>query len=831
MRLGSSQPQHVIASQKLICSSDQVNVPGGQAFPLCQIPPSRSVFGTAVRNSDKISSKSPIRTWERTIRSLDVAISGMLEKIKPKIWNPLNLNSIYTPQPYTPSFQWTPRNIAAPASYELPDGITTSLFHSESGISIITAAPSVTAQPLSERTIESKSSSVKNVSSEGSLLNTETEGQGAVKTSLDTDYSVNPTSRSSRNCSPTSEYPNPAPAITTLSKSASSQSEKYFSRKSGLSKSFRRSNTPTHFSSVRLESEAQRKKFVEAYNQLTGASTSCGASKGDCELASDMPSPALPSKTEKALSAKAQRPQATLPDTFSVNNITEEQKLFFVKTYNEVSAQGKARLEENMRKYNLWELLGPLVASKVPTDNVYTFSPLGSSQNLSKAPGILISNQTSQSNLTLNSTPTQTVKLNFNGEKRDRPGSLLPLIREMAIAMLKSEPLSTAVIMAAFGSLGFSDDVLIMSHLQSIANYSSGPTGLWHLCEKKAANSSQKVSTESSPSVGATKLLDDRTRSPSLLSTNSQSNAQQDAPVHSGNQSSQFSNIPSFSVSEPIESVKLKLTTEQHNAETIPSSKLSLPLSETLSEESLISRINPALFNETCASSNRTPLNTSASTIRPQNMSLCGSGKPIFLLGGKAKPVDLEDKKLKSTFSDPSVTSIHQGSQVRQKEQILKIASSDFQNSIASEKTPSVRPEDQQSRSSSTELNLQLAKQPSTLGSKLVMMESEEQQSNTTPVWLKSSSQMLQGSYLKPQSALNYEIDIGKRKRNQTRQIKKSIKYCEPYKDDLPGFPDVNPSIQIKGTRAKILLRYPHDQQMAPIRTFYPLLLVEKSNS
>jgi hypothetical protein len=42
--------------------------------------------------------------------------------------------------------------------------------------------------------------------------------------------------------------------------------------------------------------------------------------------------------------------------------------------------------------------------------------------------------------------------------------------------------------------------------------------------------------------------------------------------------------------------------------------------------------------------------------------------------------------------------------------------------------------------------------------------------------------------------------------------------------DGLPGFPDVDPSFQIHGAPARVLARYPPDQQMPPVRTFVPLL-------
>ncbi|PLW41972.1 hypothetical protein PCANC_11076 [Puccinia coronata f. sp. avenae] len=47
--------------------------------------------------------------------------------------------------------------------------------------------------------------------------------------------------------------------------------------------------------------------------------------------------------------------------------------------------------------------------------------------------------------------------------------------------------------------------------------------------------------------------------------------------------------------------------------------------------------------------------------------------------------------------------------------------------------------------------------------------------------------------------------------------------------DGLPGFPDADPSIQIPGAPARILARYPPDQQMPPIRTFVPLLKKSRS--
>ncbi|KAI7960328.1 hypothetical protein MJO29_005396 [Puccinia striiformis f. sp. tritici] len=42
--------------------------------------------------------------------------------------------------------------------------------------------------------------------------------------------------------------------------------------------------------------------------------------------------------------------------------------------------------------------------------------------------------------------------------------------------------------------------------------------------------------------------------------------------------------------------------------------------------------------------------------------------------------------------------------------------------------------------------------------------------------------------------------------------------------DGQPGFPDVDPTFQIPGTPARLLARFPADQQMPPIRTFVPLL-------
>lgn len=44
------------------------------------------------------------------------------------------------------------------------------------------------------------------------------------------------------------------------------------------------------------------------------------------------------------------------------------------------------------------------------------------------------------------------------------------------------------------------------------------------------------------------------------------------------------------------------------------------------------------------------------------------------------------------------------------------------------------------------------------------------------------------------------------------------------FQDGLPGFPDVDPDIQIQGAPAKILGRYPAQQQMPPIRTFVPIM-------
>lgn len=45
----------------------------------------------------------------------------------------------------------------------------------------------------------------------------------------------------------------------------------------------------------------------------------------------------------------------------------------------------------------------------------------------------------------------------------------------------------------------------------------------------------------------------------------------------------------------------------------------------------------------------------------------------------------------------------------------------------------------------------------------------------------------------------------------------------EPFEDDLPGFPFVDRTIQIAGTRARILAKYEPNEQMAPFRTFVPM--------
>ncbi|OAV96124.1 hypothetical protein PTTG_26464 [Puccinia triticina 1-1 BBBD Race 1] len=61
-------------------------------------------------------------------------------------------------------------------------------------------------------------------------------------------------------------------------------------------------------------------------------------------------------------------------------------------------------------------------------------------------------------------------------------------------------------------------------------------------------------------------------------------------------------------------------------------------------------------------------------------------------------------------------------------------------------------------------------------------------------------------------------------KKTQALKDTKDRRYLNILDDGLPGFPDVDPAIQIKGCPARILARYPADQQMPPIRTFVPLL-------
>lgn len=45
-----------------------------------------------------------------------------------------------------------------------------------------------------------------------------------------------------------------------------------------------------------------------------------------------------------------------------------------------------------------------------------------------------------------------------------------------------------------------------------------------------------------------------------------------------------------------------------------------------------------------------------------------------------------------------------------------------------------------------------------------------------------------------------------------------------PFQDDLPGYPDVDRKIQKPGSRARILAKYREDDQMAPLRTFVPIV-------
>ncbi|EGG10380.1 uncharacterized protein MELLADRAFT_115530 [Melampsora larici-populina 98AG31] len=50
------------------------------------------------------------------------------------------------------------------------------------------------------------------------------------------------------------------------------------------------------------------------------------------------------------------------------------------------------------------------------------------------------------------------------------------------------------------------------------------------------------------------------------------------------------------------------------------------------------------------------------------------------------------------------------------------------------------------------------------------------------------------------------------------------LEQLEPFQDDLPGYPAVDRTIQKPGTRARILAKYREDEQMAPLRTFVPIL-------
>ncbi|MBW0469193.1 hypothetical protein O181_008908 [Austropuccinia psidii MF-1] len=482
--------------------------------------------------------------------------------------------------------------------------------------------------------------------------------------------------------------------------------------------------------------------------------------------------------------------------------VTEVQKTKFINTYNQLDPASQAKIEATLKKNNLWELIKLIPSSSqtslkpsdpqatistthldtpansIPSNSTLPQKPSKTNSNFSPNPSQITSQTLPPSHSAGNQSvpplvPQIAITPDTNLANCDATFDqrLDPIMIKMVTAMLSTGPQPSAVLTTAFASLGINNKEMILSHLKALAVCIQSPNGiLW------------KLSNSADPPV-ATPLP------PSASLKNCQTNPQT------------LQHIPNYPINESIRSNGKTVVTAIRQANSSPLNGSQDSPTEKLNSKPLqvpIQNLNNEIQSHLATVKNNDPtviLITEDSPISSGNIQKVVAPKLVEMSPNKANdddPPSLTIKRVSKRLHSDQTSALGQSKHF--KKTSLKPVKISIEQIVIDD------PEPQKSSSSSI----------------------HDDESNDSSSFTNS---------LSPQHPTKRLSSAPKLAFRSNSALKKAPVKFEPntFQDHLPGFPDVNPAVQNKGSAAKILARYPADQQMSPIRTFVPIWRAKRS--
>ncbi|KAH9819680.1 hypothetical protein DFH28DRAFT_956890, partial [Melampsora americana] len=590
--------------------------------------------------------------------------------------------------------------------------------------------------------------------------------------------------------------------------------------------------------------ELGTKQTLEPLTTVLPTTGTCSSlappSTTDTRTPPSQPNPAKPSMASQQKSAApllVDPAITSLPPPANRHTFNEEQKTRFASVYSRATFSERARMVSVLKDYGFGDTIhaiiepfrqsadsvqptpiqknippagapasSPSAMSNVLRDPITVPVPSTSRDPSLQAPATDLNRHISPTLRHLKPLPVSRQSSNTSAQTSDQrptapvPFTLDPKITKMLQAMFNRGPQTLPVLFHTFAKLNETNKDSIVSHIKTLAYPLTGAVdGLWAL--------RTPIATPSGPS-GAPKITnpaersslgfavtsvepsfrpDNRTKPPSTLSTSELVSASQTVPTKPPSPLSSSSLASAlqtgFPVNQPLNSGPRQ------------------------SKPSLTSCLSQAVAAPTSV----------------QNLS---TNTPVLVIPGESNSDMARKRSFPSDYDDidksDTLTDTTQGSSALIAAELMVKP-----NSIRTDR--SIRPRlDTQS-----------------------VVESERESQNLTsddnhgsrqisPPALKPTSLVINDrvNRLRSERRSNVAPDFQRESRNSRSRLNKThtsrqtspsalkspSEQLEPFKDDLPGYPVVDPTIQQPGTRARILAKYREDEQMAPFRTFVPIV-------
>ncbi|KAA1119381.1 hypothetical protein PGT21_023724 [Puccinia graminis f. sp. tritici] len=707
--------------------------------------------------------------WQRAFRRLDLAVTELLESIPLTPVVSLSESSFYKPIQFSPAFQWTPPSVS---SYVNPPGL-----------SLTNIPPIVTFRPQLE--LHNPPAKPSNVPTPDSSRQTDL---GMIRIASEKQMSnASSFPPVTLNNTTHGKPPTPAsPAITPLPPTRPSSTIQ-----------------PAPSSSLVYSNQSSSiQPNLHQFSQLPGNVQVNNIQPG-LQQPGQLPVNVQSDSIQPSRQQSSQSPGNVPVEPQPIFNVTVAQKMKFVDTYRRVDASGKAKLEATLRKNKLWDVLAPLLTPSAIGTPTATTTP----QNASPAPQPQVNavstplNQTTVQN-SLSSTPM----LHSTPKKSDSASTVVPNAHVPAVATPKqfdsctvNSESSNAISQSASpqiyqGSIhasylnsaapfndGALDPVLTKMILAMLAAEPQATNVLMVAFESLGIRNRDAIMTHLKALAVPVNGVDDFWQLRTQAGLASPATVLPDSP-----------SIASHPQLTPKPANPITVPTMQSKHAPQPDR----PLTNGIIDKSTHAAFNPLLHPSAKQDS---PSRLGQPKAHPQDQNAVGHGtkehsgeNPIqsskAMNGARTEAMDeievlevVDRQKTNTATSATDMVSEKKHSSGPAKKRITPISS------------------EWESKKLAFMGDGESSKRPSSIG----------RRGEETPV---NNCQASSSSTKKPPHRFQVSKDMTGRH------------HFNILDDGLPGFPDVDPSFQIHGAPARVLARYPPDQQMPPVRTFVPLL-------